>query len=842
MTSTERSATPDSYTGLDAWLARFARFVIRWRSLGVALQVIIALACIWAISGMKLRDDPNQWPPANDPLVQLNRKIAGLYGGGNSVSIEVALKDNVPGDIYTPDRLRTIKSITDSVYLVPGNISYAVRSLSTLNSERYAFEDKGTPNETMLITPIMPQAPKTVEAAKQVGKAVQENPLLNGVLASKDGRSALILGDFRSEVPPGARVKVRTTEPIAIYHAVRKILEQNSAADLTIKAAGTPIIIGWVNSDGLRYVALAFACFLLVIAAVLWYGFHTVSGVFLPLRVALLGTLMGFGIYRLVVGDTLFSAAALLAPFIIVSAGACHSVQFLTRFFGEEYPRLQNQDDAVVSAFVSRLRPMLVSLLCDVVPFGVMAFIPFENVRALGIVTAFGLLALTIDEFLLMIPALSTVSQHDIERAVKRLATKRQEKGNVDVLFTRAVRFVLESRKARLGIVAGTALVTAFCADIVVRTPVGQNNTFAIYNYLTHSWQRNEMYQMEREIVGRFGGVYPMTVLVEGESGSAKVLEQPSVVQAIDKLAQYLRSQPHVGRVDDMASPVKLTNAFWHGEDEAFDLVPKDPGELSSILANIAFSAPGVYDWLFDSRGFDSSVVIAYVDDLEPTVVDRLMRNTQAEANRLFAGLPVKVGIAGGSVGIAQAFNLNVKYWLVAGTLLGFAGTFVLSLPFIGSIGLAAILLIPLAVGCVVSLAIMSLFGIELNSNAVAALAIASGVGIDSEVYLLYRVREEYLQLRNFKEALIQGFVKIRRALVVSNGALILGCWALIPIPLYVGYVGFGMGLVMLVCFIASGTLSPIVWWAFGQKVVIGAVQRHAGKDSPEAERAVSTS
>ena len=46
--------------------------------------------------------------------------------------------------------------------------------------------------------------------------------------------------------------------------------------------------------------------------------------------------------------------------------------------------------------------------------------------------------------------------------------------------------------------------------------------------------------------------------------------------------------------------------------------------------------------------------------------------------------------------------------------------------------------------------------------------------------------------------------MKIRRALLVSNGALILGCWALIPVPLYIGYVGFGMGLVLFWCFLMT--------------------------------------
>jgi predicted RND superfamily exporter protein len=124
--------------------------------------------------------------------------------------------------------------------------------------------------------------------------------------------------------------------------------------------------------------------------------------------------------------------------------------------------------------------------------------------------------------------------------------------------------------------------------------------------------------------------------------------------------------------------------------------------------------------------------------------------------------------------------------------------------------------------GTIISLAFMYLLGIEINSNAIAALAIASGVGIDSEVYLLFRVREEYARLGNFRESLVQGYVKIRRALVVSNGALILGCWALIPVPLYIGYVGFGMGLVLFWCFLMSAVLSPLLWAWFGEAVVTG--------------------
>jgi len=812
----------EQYTGTDRDLERLARFFIRHRRVGVALQIVIAALCLWAIFGLQLRDDPNAWPPRSDAFVHLNEQIMAAFGGGNSVSIEVLVKD---GTIYTKSRLNTIKDITDHLFLVPGVMPYAVRSISTLSSESYAFLNKGTPKETMAVTPIMPDAPQSDQDVAKIEAGVKGNPMLNGVLVSKDGKAALILADFRTEVPPHALVKVDTTDPVAIYRAVNLILKKYESPDLILRAAGTPIIVGWVNSTGLHYVFGAFGFFVIIIAVVLWYGFRTYSAVVLPLRVSFLGVLMGFGLYRLFFGATIYSASALLAPFIIVAAGACHSVQFLTRFFYEEYPRLKNTDDAIVSTFVSRLRPMLVSLLCDIVPFLVMAAIPFDNVRMLGIVTSLGLFSLTVDEFLLMIPALSFVKLTELQEAGARVDRESRSSARLDSSLAHLVRGILNAPRLSAAIVLVCVIVSAAALALDTRAPIGQNNTYAIHNYLTRSWNRNPIFQMERGIVERFGGVYPMTVLVTPKPGAGRVLEDPAVLRAVDELAQFMRQQPGVGNVADIAYPVKLSNSFYHADDEKFFKIPEQKSELGLEVLDLADHAPGAYLWLF-TNDLTQTVVIAFTASTDSASVKRLISVTKEKAAEIFNNLPVTVGVAGGSVGIAQGFNENIGYWLLVGALLGFLGTALLAMPFIGSVRLSLILTVPLIMGTVISLAFMYLLGIELNSNAIAALAIASGVGIDSEVYLLFRVREEYAKLGNFRESLVHGYVKIRRALVVSNGALILGCWALTPVPLYIGYVGFGMGLVLFWCFLMSAVLSPILWAWFGEAVVTRGAQK----------------
>jgi len=811
------------YTGFDLRLANLAKYLIRHRRGAMVLQVIIFVACILATASLRLHDDPNAWPPSSDRFVQLNDRITRHFGGGNSVSVEISVDS---GTVFTLQNLHTIKDVTDAIYAIHGVIPYAVRSLSALEAKRFDLQNAGTPDETLVMAPLMPDYPQTDDEVRKIEVATMANPMVYGVLVSKDKKSALILADFRSG-PAGG--KLDTTEPVSIYKAINQVLLEYQRPGIQLRAAGTPIIIGWVNSYGLRYVAAAFVAFILIIAVMLWYGFRRLSGVLLPLRVSLLGALMGFGLYRLFFGPVLFSASALLAPFIVVAAGACHSVQFLSRFFYEEYPRLGDSEQAIISTFVSRLR--------DVVPFAIMAIIPFENIRALGLVTGLGLISLTIDEFVLMIPALSAVALRELQNPHLQVVEK-QGPNRLDLWLERVARGIIERPAVGVAIIVVSVIFTAVLGRGILNAPVGQDNTYAIHNYLTRSWTRNPIYLMEREISARFGGVYTMTVLVNGLNPHGKALENPQVLSAIDQLAIFMRKQPSIGYVADVGFYIKTGREFVHSMDPAFFSIPDTRREIGEGLEAYTAVTPGGYDWLFD-QNYNSAVIEAYTSSTAPEVVRQLVDSTQQEADRLFKGLPVEVGVAGGTVGIAEAFNRNIGYWLVMGALLGFLGTFLLSIPFIRSVTLPALLIIPLALGTIAALGVMILAGIQLNSNATAALAIASGVGIDSEVYLLYRVREEYARLGDFKEALIQGFVKIRRALMVSNGALIFGCWVLSPIPLYVGYVGFGMGLVLAFCFVLSGLLSPILWSWFGKRAIVGDVAV-SGKAQYELERAAN--
>ncbi len=812
----------EHFHGTDLRLARLARGLIRHRRAALALQALLFLVGLWGVSDLRLADDPNRWPPADDANVRLHDRLQRDFGGANRVTILITRKDG--GSIVNHETLSVVKRITDHLLLeVDGVVTYSVRSLSSVGA-RYL---RGTADllDAGLLFPDPNRAPESAEELERTRFGIENNAMLKGLLVSPDLTAVIIQADFRTgHAVTAAGVRLPSTDPMAIFHAVNRIIAPENDAAHAVAATGAPMIIGWVNRDGLFDIAIAFGVAVIIIASILWYALRTLSGVLLPLWAGVLSALLGFACYRLFRGPMLGSAAALIAPFVVVAAAAFHGLQLLRRYSREELARLGAVDDAVTAAFVSRFRPLLAALLTDIVPFAVMAFIPFDNVRELGIVAACGLGWLTAAALMLMAPALSSTGRSASRRA-RSIATERPVAAASAEKFAAAFhRLTDRPRYGALALGACAALFIA-AAWTIAETPVGQDNAYAIHNYLTRSWEGNEIFETEQQIRARFGGIDSLTVLAEGPwEGSIKT---PAALTALDGFATAITQLDEVVAVIGLPFYVKIMNRFLSEDrDDAF-LIPIHGRAEQAINEALYFylgGLPGAFDAVADPTYRRAMMVVVVRDTGQVTVkkVSDAVRDyldTRWDPN-LASG--VRLSMAGGSVGLAETFNRRIEGWLVAAAVLGFVGTILVLALLLRAAILPFVLILPPLLAAGFSLGVLIALGIEINSNAAAVLAVAGGVGVDSGIYLLYRVREEFAPARDFRAALAKGFAKIAPALVMSNAALLAGCWALAPIPLYVGDVGFGMGLVIFSCFVLTAVLSPILWNSIGKRIVIG--------------------
>jgi len=809
-----------------------ARFILRRSVLLLLLGAAWAAVGLWLGSTFKLYDEPGAWAPQSHPLVQRTHEIEARFGGSNHVVIMVTPRD---GDIFNPTTLQKVKGLTFELTNLKGVITYTVHSIGNENARYMRFQLLEDGEEFIENKPLLETVPEPGDEAAmgRVKWGAHHNPLILGPLVSTspDGKSTVITADFRTSPFKDTLGNVLPyTDPVAIYKQVQALTAKYNDAHDHVEASGTPIIIGWVNSDGLYYVAIAFAAFLVAMGVMLFLFIRRLSGALLPVLVGLYASVSGFGIYHLAFGDVLESAAVLIAPFIIVAAGSCHAVQFVRRLFDESLPKAESIEDALIDTFALRFKPMVVSLLTDAMSFVVLSFVPFSNVSLLGQVTTFGLVSVTLAEFLLLMPAMYWV----LRLFHAKRAAAEPEGRQVDAFTEKIARLMVENGTAQAVVLGVVAAAFAWSIYVVPKLTFSQDNTYAIHNSLTRSWEGNPIYEMEMNIRKYFGGVYPLVVMVKTK-GDVTLSSDLDVLRSIDAFETEMKSVDGVGATLGLPDYLKVMNRLFYGDKpEAFTLPPSEQG-LAEYVFMYEDGEPGVFDAIV-SPGHKAGAIVIMVRDTSEATVERVMAAAQEAAKKHLESDKLEAVIGGGTIAISQAFNESIAKWLLLGTILSAVGTFVLAVVMLGSVTISLFLLAPLVVGIFLTIAIMWACGVPMDSNMTTALAIASGVGIDSEVYLLYRFREEYALYADFNEALVQAFTKIRRALLTSNLALIIGCWALIPIPLYVGTIGFGMGLILLICFLMSYFVTPALWAILRPGYLTANVERR--ELVPEARRA----
>jgi len=789
-----------------------AGYIVRFKFLYLFIFVVATIFFGYFASTIRTYDDPNKWPPENEYNVKLNNCIQEDFGGANVVTVGISV---VNGTIFNRETLGKVKRISDKILETYGVVPYYLTSLSALKTRYMRGKDDYLDNSIL-----MPYVPEDEEDMERLKYGVYHNPTIYRSIVSEDSKSTIIIADFRTGIGRKSELGLPQTTPVEIYRAINKYVEAERDENHIIDITGSPIIIGWVNSEGLPYMLMAFCFFLAVIAVVLWFTYEgSLRGVILTIAMGLSACIWAAGIYVLIFGEIIKSSSGYMAPFIIMSAAACHTVQFFRRFFNEEYPRIQNANAAIINTYSAIFLPMGTALITDVSAFTVLSFIPFENVSVLGRMTCFGLMSLIICMSLFILPVLSFSPGR-----FKNLDLTGETEQNGGSLWEKVLAkkvCLLIDHKVRWLVLTIVMVASFFAIASFFKIDCGQDNTYAIHNLLTKSWKRSPVYKMEMNIKDKFKGVYPLNVLIEApEEGG---LQDPANLEKIDKFAEYLQELPNVAGCMHLPVFIKLMHRFMHEENDEYFILPDNKRAVSEYLYMYSLGEPGSFDAVVDST-YQRAVLVAFVSDTSRKTVEAVFTSAKKYAEKNFNDdekeITAKVG--GGIIGVTKAFNDNIKKWLVLSFVVSGVVSFIMVILLLRSLVAAVFLIVPLIMASFLWMGTMAFIGIEMNSNAAICVSIAMGVGIDAGFYLLYRFREEFSVLHEFKKSVVATFVTTGKSLVFSFAALIMGCWALIPIPLYVGYIGFGIGLILLYCLVLTFVVSPILWGIFRPEFLVG--------------------
>jgi uncharacterized protein len=748
----------------------YVRFIVRRR-----VAVLVAVAVVTALLGaqlrhlhMEIRRRANL--PDAHPYVQIQNRISDIFGGEAIVIIGVIANH---GDVFTPAMLGKIYRITAALRDSPGIIETSLFSLAAPYVKAVTQGGDGT----MDIRPLMEKPPTTAAEVKALRDLVESDKLFRDNLVSADGSAAVIVAEFDD-----------TVHDDDIVPRVRDIVDHERDDSVTIALAGAPILRAAL-ARYTRMIGILFPLAVLVIGLIHYEAFRTLQAMFLPLVTALLSVVWALGIMGLL-GFPMDTWSA-MTPVLILAIAAGHAVQILKRYY-EEYACTGDSEQAVIRS-VTAVGPVMLTAGCIAAAgFGSLASFGITSVRVFGLLLAFGILSALIIE-MTFTPACRCL----LPAPKGREARREREKLWLDRVLDAIAALVATRPRAVLAVAGAVVFVS-----LIGAARIEVDNSFRFWFAPSTEVRKDDALLNEK-----LPGTATLRILVEGDREN--VIKDPAVLRAMSDLEDYLEKDPHIGGVSSIVDHVKRMHQAMHDGKAEYYAIPDNQRLIGEYLFLYAMSAGPDGLAAFVDPSYRAAVIRGLSKTDSAAFSRDLIARLQRFADTRFAGLPVRVGIAGGTLGVQTAMNDVVVHEKILNMIQVGLIIVVLCAIVLRSLVGAAFVLLPLAIAVVVNLGIMGWSHTWLDMTTAAMSAMGISIGADFAIYLIFRIREERGASSSLEEAVGAGLRTSGKAIFFVSSAVALG-YMVLPLSGFSIWTRLGVLTAVIVSVSALATLTVI--------------------------------
>ena len=764
-------------------LRRYVTWVVSRPKTVIVLVLGITLALGFFIGRLRVLLDVDDQIPPGHPLVVVGKRIEKLFGGKYLTVVGFYPEK---GTVYTPAILGKVKRVTEAVGRIPG-----VRPGSVLSLMSPRMKDVHATDDALDITPLAANVPETPAEIDAFRARVKANDVITSLVVSDEGRATAVLVDFEDFAKAGGAA--------GLYDRLEAIVGPEREAGLEIRPAGAPTILHWLLIYT-RRVALLFILALAMIGYLHYRAFRTLQGMFVPLVTAIMGVVWALGLMGLIRAP--MDPWNIMTPILLLAIGAGHSVQILKRYY-EEYARSRASDPgvdprehnrrAVVEATTKVGVVMLVAgSIASLSFFSLVAF-GLPSIQNFGLCTAFGILAALAVE-MTFIPAVRVLLPAPSNKQVER----EQHEEYFDVWLEKLARVVRSGREG--------PIIWVFVA-VIVAAAIGVTRLEAGNSLNAQFFEANAPVRGFRLADSRLAGTRVIQVLVEGNAPDA--IKNPEVLKRMDALSTFITHQPlPIGKVVSIVDVLKQISRVIDGGDGA---VPDTEQGVAQYL--LLYSMGGDEEDLSHlvDHDFQRAVVTAYVRTDDYRAMKAMTVAAQAEADRLFSGLPVQARLGGG-VTNAIALNETMVHGKTVNLIQISCLVLIITSIILRSVAGGFLVLLPLATAALVNLGLMGWTGILLSMGTAAISAMAIGIGADYAVYFLFRVREEFQRTGDLRESTATALTTSGKAIAYVASAVAGGylCLALSLFKVHV-LLGVLVALTMVTSSTATVAFLPAV-------------------------------
>ena len=650
---------------------------------------------------------------------------------------------------------------------------------------------------------------------------ILNSPVFRNFVISEDGKtSGIIVNIKKNEIPK----KVKSKKEIEIHKEklkkknhqniieIREIISSyNNVAKIHL--GGIPMIaddmMSFIKSD-----IIVFGMGVLIfIIATLWFVFKKIVWIIVPISSCFFSVVIMMGLLGLLGWKVTVISSNFIALMLILTMAM--NIHMSTRFLqlAKEKPGLSKKE-IILKTTSKMFWPILYTVLTTVCAFLSLIFSEIKPIIDFGWMMTLGLIVSFIVTFSLLPTLISFVS--DVSVNINE---------NRNSIFTNLLGKISINNKSLIFIVS----VLIFFVSIFGISRLEVENSFI--NYFS---KNTEIYKGMKLIDEKLGGTTPLEVIIkfpkkdnqtedekdewgesETEDDESKYWFTKDKIDKIDKVHTYLDSLPAVGKVLSFSSIIQVAT-------QLNDNKPLGSLEMGVLYSKIPDSIrKEIVDPYISIKDSEARINLRIKDSEEGLRRNELIKQIKYDLTNKIGLKEEEYRLAGMLILFNNLLQSLFKSQILT---LGFVMVGIFGMFFIlfKNIKLSLIGVIPNFIAAFFILGIIGIAEIPLDMMTITIAAITIGIAVDNSIHYIYRFKEEYNKINDYKLTLKKCHSTVGVAILNTSITIVFG-FSILVLSNFIPTIYFGIftGIAMLLAMVSVLTLLPallLVFKPFGNK------------------------
>ena len=654
-------------------------------------------------------------------------------------------------------------------------------------------------------------------------KEILASPVFRNFVISEDGKTSGIIVNIK-ENKKLKDIENKSFKEIQVFKdqikkknhknilEIREVIK--SYEDIgKIYLGGIPMIaddmMTFIKSD---IIVFGLGVFLFIIAT-LWFVFRNLIWIIVPISSCFFSVIIMMGFLGLVGWKVTVISSNFIALMLILTMAM--NIHMSTRFIQlrKFYPNKNNYE--IISLTTKKMfLPILYTALTTIIAFLSLIFSEIKPIIDFGWMMTFGLITSFIITFTLLPTLLGFVKNNDT-----------LIKDDVDSKITSFLAKISLNFKNLIFITTGIVIILS----IVGISKLEVENSFI--NYFS---KKTEIYKGMKLIDEKLGGTTPLEVILkfpekkekkteeddefedwgEGEKDDEKYWFTKDKIETISNIHNYLDSLPEIGKVLSFSSIVEvatqLNNNKPLGTLEMGVLYTKIPNNIKTEIIDPYISI----------KDNEARISLRILDSKEDLKRNELIKKINYDLKNKFKLNEDRYKLAG----VLILFN-NLLQSLFKSQILTLGlvmiGILTMFVILFKNIKLSLIGVVPNFIAAFFILGIIGMLEIPLDMMTITIAAITIGIAVDNSIHYIYRFKEEYIKINDYKKTLKTCHSTVGIAILNTSITIVFG-FSILVLSKFIPTIYFGIftGLAMLLAMISVLTLLPsliLVFKPFGK-------------------------